>query len=75
MKPEVSFDRLARYEGNVPRYTSYPTAVQFEERVGFNEYKHWLQAFPEEEPVSLYIHVPFCDELCKFCVCNTQVVH
>lgn len=75
MKPEVSFDRLARYEGNVPRYTSYPTAVQFEERVGFNEYKHWLQAFPEEEPVSLYIHVPFCDELCKFCACNTQVVH
>lgn len=75
MKPGVSFDRLARYEGNVPRYTSYPTAVQFEEQVGFDEYKCGLQAFPEEEPVSLYVHVPFCDELCKFCACNTQVVH
>lgn len=76
MKQAVSFDRrLARYEGNVPRYTSYPTAVQFQDSVGFEAYKTWLQAFPEEEPVSLYLHVPFCDELCKFCACNTQVVH
>lgn len=75
MKRAVSFDRLARYEGNVPRYTSYPTAVQFTDNVGFEDYKRWLQAFPQEEPVSLYIHVPFCDELCKFCACNTQVVH
>lgn len=75
MKQAVSFDRLARYEGNVPRYTSYPTAVQFEDSIGFKDYKQWLQAFPKEEPVSLYVHVPFCDELCKFCACNTQVVH
>ncbi|CAI3941042.1 oxygen-independent coproporphyrinogen III oxidase [Commensalibacter papalotli (ex Botero et al. 2024)] len=75
MTKGVSFDRLARYEGNLPRYTSYPTAVQFTEAVGFNQYKEWLQALPEGEPVSLYLHVPFCDELCKFCACNTQVVH
>ncbi|MDI2112687.1 oxygen-independent coproporphyrinogen III oxidase [Commensalibacter nepenthis] len=75
MKKGISFDRLARYEGNLPRYTSYPTAVQFTEAVGFNEYQQWLQALPEGEPVSLYLHVPFCDELCKFCACNTQVVH
>ena len=75
MKRKVSLNRLARYEGNVPRYTSYPTAVQFDNNVGFRAYKQWLQAFPQDEPVSLYIHVPFCDELCKFCACNTQVVH
>lgn len=74
MKQDVSFDRITRYAGNVPRYTSYPTAVQFSDAVGFNDYKQWLQAFPEEEPVSLYLHVPFCDELCNFCACNTQVV-
>lgn len=75
MKKVISFDRLARYEGNLPRYTSYPTAVQFTENVGFSQYKQWLQALPEGEPVSLYLHIPFCDELCKFCACNTQVVH
>lgn len=75
MKQAVSFDRLARYKGNVPRYTSYPTAVQFSDTVGFQDYEKWLQAFPKEEPVSLYVHVPYCDELCKFCACNTQVVH
>lgn len=75
MKQVVSFDRLARYEGNLPRYTSYPTAVQFTDDVGFSLYQEWLQALPEGEPVSLYLHVPFCDELCKFCACNTQVVH
>ncbi|CAI3936542.1 Coproporphyrinogen-III oxidase HemN (oxygen-independent) or related Fe-S oxidoreductase (HemN) (PDB:1OLT) [Commensalibacter communis] len=75
MKQVVSFDRLARYEGNLPRYTSYPTAVQFTDNVGFSHYKEWLQALPTGEPVSLYLHVPFCDELCKFCACNTQVVN
>lgn len=75
MKQAVSFNRLARYERNVPRYTSYPTAVQFTESVGFDTYKKWLQTLQDNEAVSLYLHVPFCDELCKFCACNTQVIH
>jgi oxygen-independent coproporphyrinogen-3 oxidase len=66
---------LARYDGRVPRYTSYPTAVQFTPEVGPAVYARWLAGFPADQPVSIYIHVPFCARLCWFCGCNTRVVN
>ncbi|MFT8711061.1 oxygen-independent coproporphyrinogen III oxidase [Komagataeibacter rhaeticus] len=65
---------LSRYGGNLPRYTSYPTAAQFSDAVGPADSRQWLSALPASQPVSLYLHVPFCDTLCRFCGCNTAVL-
>ena len=66
---------LPRYEGRAPRYTSYPTAVQFTPDVDAATYSQWLTEMPAGEPLSIYIHVPFCARLCWYCGCNTRVVN
>ncbi|MEE8455599.1 MAG: oxygen-independent coproporphyrinogen III oxidase [Limibaculum sp.] len=65
---------LAKYDRRVPRYTSYPTAVQFTPAVQGDRYRVWLGGLDPALPLSLYIHIPFCDSLCWFCGCNTKVV-
>ncbi|SDQ84745.1 oxygen-independent coproporphyrinogen III oxidase [Pseudovibrio sp. Tun.PSC04-5.I4] len=57
---------------NVPRYTSYPTAPHFSEAVTPSLYGDWLESIPSDTPLSLYLHVPFCQEMCHYCGCNTK---
>jgi oxygen-independent coproporphyrinogen-3 oxidase len=63
-----------RYDLRVPRYTSYPTAPHFTAAVGDADYRAWLAALSPQQPLSLYVHVPFCDSMCWFCACYTKIV-
>jgi oxygen-independent coproporphyrinogen-3 oxidase len=62
-------DALTR---SVPRYTSYPTAPHFGKEVDGDAYARWLGTLGPETTLSLYLHIPFCDQLCFFCACRTQ---
>lgn len=66
---------LKKYDGMVPRYTSYPTAPQFHDGVDGGVYRQWLETLPEDTPLSVYVHVPFCDTMCWFCGCNTKIIN
>jgi oxygen-independent coproporphyrinogen III oxidase len=66
---------LARAAARVPRYTSYPTAPHFHAGVTAAVTDGWLADLPSDTPLSLYVHIPFCDTLCWFCGCQTQVVN
>lgn len=61
-------DLLAR---PVPRYTSYPTAMEFADDVGTDAYAQALDAVDAATPISLYVHIPFCEQICWYCGCNT----
>jgi oxygen-independent coproporphyrinogen III oxidase len=65
--------RLA--EAQAPRYTSYPTAPHFNAQVDGDVYRGWLEALPAETPLSLYLHVPYCHQLCWYCGCHTTVAN
>lgn len=55
----------------VPRYTSYPTAAEFHEGVGRADVERALAGVGPDEPLSLYVHIPYCHEICWYCGCNT----
>ena len=63
---------LGLFDARVPRYTSYPTAPVFSPEVGAAEQARALTALDPDEPVSIYMHIPFCERLCWFCACRTQ---
>jgi len=68
MNPEI----LHRYAAPVPRYTSYPTAPHFTNAVDAATYGQWLRALPSGSALSLYVHIPFCNQLCWYCGCTTK---
>lgn len=65
-------DLLRKYSAPVPRYTSYPTAPHFTSRVGELQYISWLDDIADGTRLSLYVHIPYCHELCWYCGCNTK---
>ena len=62
--------RYARLQ--VPRYTSYPTAAEFTTDVAAADQRRWLAGIDTNDAVSLYLHVPYCREICFYCGCNTK---
>ena len=72
----VCFDEelIRRYDGRGPRYTSYPTALQFDASFTADVYREQaLASNTTGLPLSLYIHIPFCHSLCYYCGCNKIV--
>ncbi|NUW66102.1 oxygen-independent coproporphyrinogen III oxidase [Vibrio coralliilyticus] len=63
---------LDKYNYSGPRYTSYPTALEFHEAFTIADYDMACTEYPER-PLSLYIHIPFCHKLCYYCGCNKVI--
>jgi oxygen-independent coproporphyrinogen-3 oxidase len=63
----------AHAERSLPRYTSYPTALAFGAEVDELAAHAWAVDVPVDEPISVYVHIPFCDQLCWYCGCHTTV--
>ncbi len=74
MKVRFDTDLIVRYGGRGPRYTSYPTALQFSEELTADDYrKNALASNASGVPLSLYVHIPFCHTLCYYCGCNKDI--
>lgn len=74
--PNASPRRMWSYypellERAVPRYTSYPTAVEFNDRVGASDMAKALGTVERDTPLSIYVHIPYCQSICWYCGCNT----
>ncbi len=73
---EVDLDLIRRLDKNGPRYTSYPTADRFVEAFNAETYAQWMakrEIGGVSRPLSLYVHIPFCNTLCFYCACNKVV--
>ncbi|MFM7483315.1 MAG: coproporphyrinogen III oxidase, partial [Burkholderiaceae bacterium] len=75
---QVEFDAglIQRLSQSGPRYTSYPTADRFSDEFSCRDYLHavnHLHTRGARHPLSLYIHIPFCDTVCYYCGCNKIV--
>jgi len=64
----IDFEKFSKYSKPGPRYTSYPTALEFNTQFSYNEYIQALES--EKRPISIYVHLPFCRSACYFCGCN-----
>jgi len=79
-RPVVTEELLRRLDVNGPRYTSYPTADRFVDAFGPDDYARALDQRAEgagviggSSPLSLYVHIPFCESLCYYCACNKVI--
>lgn len=71
--PLIDSELLQRYDRPGPRYTSYPTAVEFSEDFGAGDYAAALDRLDPGSEISLYAHLPFCEHLCTFCGCHVVI--
>ena len=67
---EIDFEKFSKYSKPGPRYTSYPTAPEFNEAFNEEAYINELKNQDKNRPLSLYFHLPFCRSACYFCGCN-----
>jgi len=74
-RARTAFELLQKYDRPGPRYTSYPTAVEFSHTFDEKAYRERLAGAntAAREPLSLYLHLPFCEERCAFCGCNVVI--
>lgn len=71
-----SWELIQKYDRPGPRYTSYPTAPEWSESFKQPQYEdHLARANTSKDPLSLYVHLPFCREMCRFCGCNVVATH
>ena len=72
---KIPVDLIEKYNVPVPRYTSYPPANFFDDNFGTLDYLKAVEQSNKEKPenISIYIHIPFCTQLCLYCGCNTHI--
>ena len=71
-----SWDLIKKYDRPGPRYTSYPTAPEWKDDFKAPRYvQHLARAEAAGGPLSIYVHLPFCREMCRFCGCNVIATH
>ncbi len=66
----LDFAKFTKYSKPGPRYTSYPTALEFSDEYTYDDYIKKLESQDQNRPLSLYFHLPFCRNACYFCGCN-----
>ncbi|SCK14584.1 oxygen-independent coproporphyrinogen III oxidase [Vogesella sp. LIG4] len=70
---DISEALVRKFDKSGPRYTSYPTADRFHPGFDQHSYQHYLEQRRHSDsnpPLSVYLHLPFCESLCYFCACN-----
>ncbi|OED37517.1 oxygen-independent coproporphyrinogen III oxidase [PVC group bacterium (ex Bugula neritina AB1)] len=71
---ELTKELINKYNIQGPRYTSYPTAPHWSSDVSSESYQEALQKMTSDDSsISLYIHIPYCEQLCTFCACNVKI--
>lgn len=70
----ITAEKIKAYDARIPRYTSYPTAPFWTEEFTAGSWRdHLIERSPGREPISLYVHIPFCEKHCRFCACNVII--
>lgn len=69
----MNVNNRQRPDARVPRYTSYPTAPHFHDGVTASAYAGWLKNIGPNDETSLYLHIPYCHEMCWYCGCHTKI--
>lgn len=72
MTHDKMLGQLGLFDTRVPRYTSYPTTPMFSHGIGTDFQRDCLEVLDPDDPLSVYVHIPFCERLCWFCACHTQ---